>query len=55
MYAVDRLRLADCIGATCCVNIVGTPHGAIDLVHYALRLDQQLNIQIIILYTKEPC
>jgi len=28
-YAVKQLRLADQIGANCCVNIVGTPHGPI--------------------------
>ncbi|WP_167958033.1 sugar phosphate isomerase/epimerase family protein [Anaerosporobacter faecicola] len=28
-YAVEQLRLADRIGANCCVNIVGTPHGPI--------------------------
>ncbi len=26
-YAIGQLRLADQIGAKCCVNIVGTPHG----------------------------
>lgn len=26
-YAVGQLRMADKIGAVCCVNIVGTPHG----------------------------
>ena len=28
-YAIDQLRLADRIGANCCVNIVGTPHGPV--------------------------
>lgn len=26
-YAVGQLRMADRIGATCCVNVVGTPYG----------------------------
>lgn len=26
-YAVRQLRMADAIGATCCVNVVGTPYG----------------------------
>lgn len=26
-YAVNQLRLADEIGARCCVNVAGTPHG----------------------------
>ena len=26
-YAVGQLRMADAIGAACCVNVVGTPHG----------------------------
>lgn len=28
-YAIGQLALADRIGANCCVNIVGTPHGPI--------------------------
>ncbi|MBR0118237.1 MAG: TIM barrel protein [Prevotella sp.] len=27
-YAIRQLRMADAIGATCCVNVVGTPYGA---------------------------
>ena len=27
-YAVRQLRMADAIGATCCVNVVGTPYGS---------------------------
>ncbi len=26
-YAVRQLRMADAIGATCCVNVMGTPYG----------------------------
>ena len=26
-YAVNQLRMADAIGAACCVNVVGTPYG----------------------------
>ena len=26
-YAVEQLRMADAIGAACCVNVVGTPYG----------------------------
>lgn len=26
-YAVEQLRMADAIGALCCVNVVGTPYG----------------------------
>lgn len=26
-YAIRQLRMADAIGATCCVNVVGTPYG----------------------------
>lgn len=26
-YAIGQLRLADSIGARCCVNVAGTPHG----------------------------
>jgi len=26
-YAVGQLRMADAIGASCCVNVVGTPYG----------------------------
>ena len=26
-YAVRQLRMADAIGAACCVNVVGTPYG----------------------------
>ena len=26
-YAINQLRMADAIGATCCVNVVGTPYG----------------------------
>ena len=26
-YAVNQLKMADKIGAKCCVNVVGTPHG----------------------------
>jgi len=26
-YAINQLRMADRIGATCCVNVVGTPYG----------------------------
>lgn len=26
-YAVEQLRMADAIGAVCCVNVVGTPYG----------------------------
>ena len=26
-YAIRRLRMADAIGAACCVNVVGTPYG----------------------------
>lgn len=28
-YAINQLKMADKIGAICCVNIVGTPHGPI--------------------------
>lgn len=27
-YAIRQLRMADAIGAACCVNVVGTPYGA---------------------------
>lgn len=26
-YAIEQLRMADAIGAKCCVNVVGTPYG----------------------------
>ena len=26
-YAIEQLRMADAIGAACCVNVVGTPYG----------------------------
>lgn len=26
-YAIDQLKMADRIGARCCVNVAGTPHG----------------------------
>ena len=26
-YAIEQLRMADAIGAVCCVNVVGTPYG----------------------------
>ena len=26
-YAIEQLRMADSIGASCCVNVVGTPYG----------------------------
>ena len=26
-YAIEQLRMADAIGASCCVNVVGTPYG----------------------------
>ena len=26
-YAINQLRMADRIGAICCVNVVGTPYG----------------------------
>lgn len=26
-YAVRQLRMADAVGAACCVNVVGTPYG----------------------------
>lgn len=26
-YAINQLKMADEIGATCCVNVAGTPHG----------------------------
>lgn len=26
-YSIEQLRMADAIGATCCVNVVGTPYG----------------------------
>ena len=28
-YSINQLRMADRIGALCCVNIVGTPHGPV--------------------------
>lgn len=27
VYAIEQLRMADAIGAACCVNVVGTPYG----------------------------
>ena len=27
-YAVEQLKMADRIGARCCVNVVGTPYGS---------------------------
>ena len=27
-YAMEQLRMADAIGASCCVNVVGTPYGS---------------------------
>lgn len=41
-YAVGQLRMADRIGATCCVNVVGTPYGPRWDGGYRLNFSQEL-------------
>ncbi|MDO5156905.1 MAG: TIM barrel protein [Eubacteriales bacterium] len=40
-YAINQLKMADYIGANCCVNIIGTPHGPIWDGAYAGNYSEQ--------------
>ena len=46
-YAIGQLLLADKIGARCCVNVVGTPHGSRWDGGYAANFDKATRTEII--------
>lgn len=46
-YAVGQLALAEKIGARCCVNVVGTPHGPRWDGGYAANFDKDTRKQIV--------
>lgn len=46
-YAINQLRLADKIGAKCCVNVAGTPHGLRWDGGYRKNFDAQTRKEII--------
>ena len=46
-YAIGELLLAERIGARCCVNVVGTPHGPRWDGGYAANFDKETRVEII--------
>lgn len=46
-YAIRQLAMAEEIGARCCVNVVGTPHGPRWDGGYAKNFDKETRVEII--------